>query len=49
MLGGVGIVCAHAVRCGPVHKSASMLIGVDGGEFLVVRENISNAIVSIGG
>ena len=49
MLGGVDIMCTHSVRCGTMHKSVSVLIGVDGGEFLVTREKVGDAIVSISG
>ena len=47
MLGGVDIVCTHSVRCSTVHESVSVLIGVDGGEFLVTREKVGDAIVGI--
>ena len=49
MLNGVGIVCAPSARCGTMHKSASVLIGIGRGEFLAVGEKVGDAVVGVGG
>ena len=49
MLDSVKIVCAPSVGCGAVHELASVLIGVGGGVFLVVGEEVGDTAVSVGG
>ena len=49
MLDNVEIVCAPSVGWGAVHELASVLIGVGGGVFLIVGEEVGDAVVGVGG
>ena len=49
MLDNVEIVCAPSVGCGAVHELASVLIGVSGGVFLIVGEEVGDTVVGVGG
>ena len=44
-----GNTSAPSVRCGAVHESASILIDVGRGVFLIIGEEVGDMVVSIGG